>query len=134
MYYITNQNNQVVAVDKTLLDLIGLQSVEELYQKVIKGELSLTSLSPEDLTIVFGENEEYQYTFDLKSTSLSSMLGELTLNVLTTSESAEEAEENISLSDEMSLIENEEEPISVVETEDKGADEEIISILDELTF
>ncbi|MDM5271229.1 hypothetical protein PGH07_03485 [Sulfurovum sp. zt1-1] len=132
MYYITNQNHQVVAVDKALLDLIGLQSVEELYQKVIKEEISFTSLSPDSLIIVSGDNEENQYNFDLKSTSLSSMLGELTLNVLTTSEILEKPEkESISFSEDIGLIDEKEEPLSILETEDTGTDEEIISILDE---
>lgn len=141
MYYITNQTNQVVAADKALLDLIGLQSVEELYQKVIKGELSFTSLGSDNLTIVSEENGEH-YTFDLKSSSLSSMLGELTLNVLTSAELSEESElESSSFADEMSILETEEEPITfgepeeepiaVAESKDTGADDDIISILDE---
>jgi hypothetical protein len=131
MYYITNQTNQVVAADKALLDLIGLQSVEELYQKVIKGELSFTSLGSDNLTIVSEENGE-QYTFDLKSSSLSSMLGELTLNVLTSSELSEKSEvESTSFADEMSILESEEEPVAAAETEAAHEDEDIISVLDE---
>ena len=136
MYYITNQNDQVVAADKALLELIGLQSVEELYQRVIKGELSFTSLSPEDLVIVVGENEEEQYAFRLESSPLSSMLGELTLNVLTASELPEAQEkESTPSSDEITLLAHEEEPTPISETEKSSEDEDIISLLDdELLF
>ena len=136
MYYITNQNDQVVAADKALLELIGLQSVEELYQRVIKGELSFTSLSPEDLVIVVGENEEEQYAFRLESSPLSSMLGELTLNVLTASELPEAQEkESTPSSDEITLLAHEEEPAPISETEKSSGDEDIISLLDdELLF
>lgn len=132
MYYITNQNNQVVAADQALLDLIGLQSVEELYQKVIKGELSFASLSPEDLTITFGEHEEQQYTFHLQSSPLSSMLGALTLNILSASEFSEVPEkESVSLAEELSLIEREEEPVALTETQKSSEDEDIIPLWDE---
>ncbi|MBD3790864.1 MAG: hypothetical protein IE918_01740 [Campylobacterales bacterium] len=136
MYYITNQNDQVVAADKALLELIGLQSVEELYQRVIKGELSFTSLSPEDLVIVIGENEEEQYAFQLESSPLSSMLGELTLNVLTASELPEaEEKESTPSSDEITLLAHEEEPAPIIEAEKSSGEEDIISLLDdELLF
>ncbi|MGC9350730.1 MAG: hypothetical protein ACP5D3_01960, partial [Sulfurovum sp.] len=128
----TNQNDQVVAADQALLDLIGLQSVEELYQKVIKGELSFASLSPEDLTIVFGEHEEQQYTFHLQSSPLSSMLGALTLNILSASEFSEAPEkESVSLADEISLIERKEEPVALTETQKSSEDEDIIPLWDE---
>ncbi|MFT7878758.1 MAG: Hpt domain-containing protein [Sulfurimonas sp.] len=134
MYYITNQNNQVVAADKALLELLGLQNVEALYQKMIKGELSFTSLSPESLTISSDESEAEHHTFNLNSSSLSSMLGELTLNVLTTSEPSEkEDDETISFTEpeKINLTAHEEEPVTAPETEEASKDEDIISILDE---
>lgn len=126
MYYITNQNNQVVAADKALLELLGLQNVEALYQKMIKGELSFTSLNPDSLTIASEEDETEQHTFNLNSSSLSSMLGELTLNVLTLSEPSEKAEDET-----IAFTEPAEEPLTVAETEAENQDEGIISILDE---
>lgn len=159
MYYITNQNNQVVAADKALLELVGLQSIEELYQKMIKGELSLSSLSPDNVTITSEDNDE-QHTFDLKSSPLSSMLGELTLNVLISQELTEAPKtESVSPTEELSILEMEEEPVSIdeeetitfgepeeepitfgeteeepmaiVESEETSTDEDMISILDE---
>lgn len=135
MHYITNQNDQIVAADKALLELTGAQSVEELYQKVIKEELSFASLSPDDLIISFGDNEEKQYTFHLKSSPLSSMLGELTLNVLTSSGLSQAPEnENVSLADEISPIEREEEPAAFTETQKRSKNEDMISIPDEDFF
>jgi hypothetical protein len=101
---------------------------------MIKGELSFTSLSPESLTISSDESEAEQHTFNLNSSSLSSMLGELTLNVLTTSEPSEkEDDETISFTEpeEINLTAHEEEPVTATETEEASKDEDIISILDE---
>lgn len=135
MYYITNQNNQVIAADKALLDLIGLQSIEELYQKMIKGELSFASLSPEDLTIAFGYNEEQQYTFHQQSSPLFSMLGELTLYVLTSTDlSAVPEKAHAPSSEEITLLEPEEAPAAITETEKRIRDEEMIPILDDELF
>ncbi|MDD3592550.1 MAG: Hpt domain-containing protein [Sulfurovum sp.] len=135
MYYITNQNDQVIAADKALLELTGLQSVEELYQKMIKEKLSFVSLVPEDLTIAFGDHEEQQYTFHRESTPLFSMLGELTLHILTASDlSAAPENKLLSLDDDISLVEKEEEPAVFSETEKQSEDEEIIPILDDELF
>jgi hypothetical protein len=135
MYYITNQNDQVIAADKALLELTGLQSIEELYQKMIKEKLSFVSLVPEDLTITFGDNEEQQYTFHRESMPLFSMLGELTLHILTASDlSAAPEDKLLSLDDDISLIEKEEEPAVFSETEKQSENEEIIPILDDDLF
>ncbi|MDD2451323.1 hypothetical protein [Sulfurovum sp.] len=135
MYYITNQNDQVIAADKALLELTELQSVEELYQKMIKGELSFASLSPEDLTIAFGYNEEQQYTFHRESSPLFSMLGELTLHVLTATDlSAIPEKAPAPSSEEITLLEPEEAPAAITEPEKRSGDEEIIHILDDELF
>jgi len=135
MYYITNQNDQVIAADKALLELIGLQNVEELYQKIIKGELSFASLSPEDLTIAFGYNEEQQYTFHRESSPLFSMVGELMLHVLTDTDLSAVPEKALApSSEEITLLEPEEAPAVITETEKHIGDEEIIPILDDELF
>jgi len=132
MHYITNQNNQVVAADQALLDLLGLQSIEALYQKMIKEELSFISTSPEELTIIYGENEAQQHTFHLHRSPLLSMLGALTLNILSASKYSEAPkEESVSLADEISLIEREEAPVVPTEAEKSSDDEDIIPLWDE---
>ena len=132
MHYITNQNNQVVAADQALLDLLGLQGIEALYQKMIKEELSFISTSPEELSIIYGENEAKQYTFHLHRSPLLSMLGALTLNILSATKYSEAPkEESASLANEISLIEREEAPFVLTEAEKNSDDEDIIPLWDE---
>ena len=35
MYYITNQNNQIIAIDPSLLALLEVENIDELYKKIV---------------------------------------------------------------------------------------------------
>ncbi len=83
MYYITNQNNQIIAADPSLLSLLELDNINELYGELALGK-SAFSLSSEDetVTISTAENEE---TYDVEEHPLTSILGEMTLIQIKTS-------------------------------------------------
>ena len=86
MYYLLNQTNQIIAADKHLLSLCGVSHIDELSSKIILGD-TVFDLTEEKLTI---NNND---TYNVSKTSLSSMLGNLTLVTLTTEESLEENSE-----------------------------------------
>ncbi|UPT77130.1 hypothetical protein MN086_08715 [Sulfurovum sp. XGS-02] len=75
MYYILNETNQIIAADKNLLDLCGLSHIDELSLKLALGDTKF-DLSETDITITTDQNDT---TFPVSKTSLSSMLGHITL-------------------------------------------------------
>ena len=83
MYYLLNQTNQIIAADAQLLSLCGVSHIDELSSKIILGD-TVFDLTEEKLTI---NNND---TYEVSKTSLSSMLGNLTLVTLATEESQEE--------------------------------------------
>ena len=76
MYYILNETDQVVAADNDLLDLCGVSHINELSSKVFKNDIIFDFISDDTITVNIEGNEE-NYAFN--KTSLSSMLGQLTL-------------------------------------------------------
>ncbi len=76
MYYILNQTNQIIAVDDKLLDLCGLSHIDELSLKIALGDIKFDITSEENIIIATDNNDK---TFPMSKTSLSSMLGHLTL-------------------------------------------------------
>ncbi|HIQ47435.1 MAG TPA: hypothetical protein EYH57_07420, partial [Sulfurovum sp.] len=72
MYYLLNQTNQIIAADAQLLSLCGVSHIDELSSKIILGD-TVFNLTEEKLTI---NNND---TYAVSKTSLSSMLGNLTL-------------------------------------------------------
>ena len=146
MYYITNQHGQIIAADHALLEHLGLNDIEELYKKIALEELSLTSVSPEEIAI---RQKTEQQTYRFEGSKLSSMFGDLTLNLLQTSDIREaesrfdepaliddtqegalkEEEEAILLLEDnepLAAKETEEEPLSIPDTggEEERSDEE----------
>ena len=75
MYYILNQNEQIVAVDPELLSQLAVSSVDELYQKISLEEIVLT-LENEKFSIT--ENGTIR-TFSATKSPLTGTLGELIL-------------------------------------------------------
>lgn len=73
MYYLLNQTNQIIAADEGLLTLCGVSHIDELSSKIILGDTTLTPLSEDKIII----NNDQTYT--IYKTSLSSMLGDITL-------------------------------------------------------
>jgi len=41
MYYITNQNNQIIATDPSLLALLEVENIDDLYKKIALGDIKL---------------------------------------------------------------------------------------------
>ena len=75
MYYITNQNNQIIAADPSLLTLLEVKNIDELYREIVLGNTKF-SLSTDKVTITTSQNEE---SYDVTHHALSSMMGNITL-------------------------------------------------------
>ena len=73
MYYLLNQTNQIIAADESLLALCGVSHIDELSSKIILGDTTFDPVSEDKIII----NNDQTYT--ISKTSLSSMLGDLTL-------------------------------------------------------
>ena len=86
MYYITNQNNQIIAIDPNLLALLEVENIDDLYRDIALGDIKF-SPSKEDsrITIEKAQNKE---TYDVENTDLSGMLGNITLVQIQTSPKA----------------------------------------------
>ncbi len=136
MYYITNQNNQIIAIDPSLSALLEVENIDEFYRGVALGDLKFSSSTEEGkVTIATAVNEK---TYDATYHNLSSMLGDLTLVQIQISAEAaasrdkEESVEdllNIDLNteDEMSLLHDD--MISIKDTQDLPEDD-IDSLID----
>ena len=79
MYYILNETNQIIAADESLLNACGLSHIDELSLKVALGEIKFDPASETDLTITIDNNDK---TYSISKSSLSSLLGRLTLVTL----------------------------------------------------
>ncbi len=148
MYYITNQNNQIIAIDPSLLALLKVENIDELYRKTALGDITFSSLTAEDskITITTVYEEE---TYDAVCTDLSGILGDITLVQIQTSPEASISIDNDTapIEDLLSIGTDEEDIISIlddtfkeVEDEDKSikdllstenTEEDMISILDD---
>jgi hypothetical protein len=95
MYYILNETNQIIAADDNLLGLCGLSHIDELSLKIALGDTKL-DLSEENIII---NNDKM---FPISKTSLSSMLGHITLVEIQAEE--EKAEEEKVEEDELSVL------------------------------
>ncbi len=142
MYYITNQNNQIIAIDPSLLALLKVENIDELYRKTALGDITFSSLTAEDskITITTVYEEE---TYDAVCTDLSGILGDITLVQIQTSPEASISIDNDTapIEDLLSIgtdeediifkeVKDEDEPIEespAIETDE----EDIISILDD---
>ena len=82
MYYILNETNQIIAADNHLLNLCDVSNINELSAKLAVGELKF-DLSETSLSILIDNSETM---FSINKTSLSSMLGHLTLVEMTAEE------------------------------------------------
>ena len=88
MYYILNETNQIIAADDNLLALCGLSHIDELSLKIALGDTKF-DLSEKNIII---NNNNIDKTFPISKTSLSSMLGHITLVEIQAKE--EKAEED----------------------------------------
>ncbi|RRS32940.1 MAG: hypothetical protein P794_00030 [Epsilonproteobacteria bacterium (ex Lamellibrachia satsuma)] len=92
MYYITNENNQIIAIDSMLLAIVGMENIDDLYKEIALGNIAFSSSDEEGkVTITTPQNKE---SYHAESHLLSGMLGNITLVQLqTSSEETEPLEE-----------------------------------------
>lgn len=96
MYYILNETNQIIAADDSLLNLCGVAHINELSSSIAKGDTTFDFESDVNVNLTVGRNQE---SYKISRTSLSSLLGTLTLASL----SVEKAEEEITFGDYLTL-------------------------------
>ena len=104
MYYILNETGQIIAADDQLLRLGEVSHIDELSSNIIQRDTIFDLMSENTLNVTTGGNVE---TFAVVKTSLSSMLGNLTLVSLSTED--EETESVTPLLDELNIHSNIEE-------------------------
>lgn len=75
MHYILNETNQIIAADEKLLELCGVSHIDQLSLSIALGEIKF-DLTDENMTLTHNSSDT---TFLMTKTSLSSMLGHLTL-------------------------------------------------------
>ncbi len=88
MYYILNETNQIIAADDSLLNLCGVAHINELSSSIAKGDTAFDFESDVNVTITSEGNKE---NYNISKTSLSSLLGSLTLVNLSIEEAEEDA-------------------------------------------
>jgi HPt (histidine-containing phosphotransfer) domain-containing protein len=77
MYYITNQDNQIIAIDPSLLALLEVKNIDELYRNIALGDIKFSlSAENEKITIKTAQNEE---TYGAEHHRLSGILGNMIL-------------------------------------------------------
>ena len=76
MYYITNQSQEVLAVETTLLKKLNVATLAELYQKMALDEIRFEKKSATLLSLHFQDTTE---SHRVRTSTLSTFLGELTL-------------------------------------------------------
>lgn len=76
MYYITNQDDHIIAADSNLLLLLNIKDLAELCTKIIHEEITFLYLSDKNVVIQTPYSED-SYTY--QKTELTSLLGKLTL-------------------------------------------------------
>jgi len=75
MYYIINQNHQIIAIDNALLALLTVENIDELYRKIALGDIDFSSLDKE----VIITTPEAKRSFHAETELLTGMLGNITL-------------------------------------------------------
>jgi HPt (histidine-containing phosphotransfer) domain-containing protein len=75
MYYIVNHTEHIIAADKSLLDLLSLDRIDELYTKIALGDIQFTRSNA--MVTITAENHESIYP--IQSHILSGVLGDMTL-------------------------------------------------------
>ena len=76
MYYITNQDKQIIAADSSLIKLFNVKNINELYKEILLKNIQILPSIGDTVTI---KTTLSQHTFDIKLHSFSSLLGDFTL-------------------------------------------------------
>jgi len=135
MYYILNQNGQIVAVDPELLAQLAIDDVDKLYAKISLKELSIAF---EDNMVTVTNNAQ-THTFTAQRHPLTGILGELTLiSIDAQSRTHEESTPDtlsIATDDELFSIKEDETPLVLEDPTHQIAEEEPLSLeKDEILF
>jgi len=77
MYYITNQNDQIIAADTELLNLFDVENIDELYKEIALGNINFLSAEEKEKITITTVVEEKIY--DVEYNILSGLLGNMTL-------------------------------------------------------
>jgi hypothetical protein len=75
MYYIVNHTQHIIAADSSLLELLSVSSIDELYTKIALGNIEFSKV--DDILIITTENETLSYT--AKTHELLGILGDISL-------------------------------------------------------
>jgi len=76
MYYITNQDKQVIAADSSLIKLLNVKDINELYKEILLKNIQILPSIGDTVTI---KTALSQHTFDTKLHAFSSLLGDFSL-------------------------------------------------------
>jgi len=88
MNYITNQTNQVIAADDSLLELLHVENIEKLSTQIALGNIHFAALTEECISIT---TDVETFTFDSHTSVLSSVVGSLNLISLKSVDDEEES-------------------------------------------
>jgi len=128
MYYILNQNEQIVAVDPQLLSHLEVDNADDFYKRLALKDISF-KLFDDEVTISSKENV---YTFPVKTSSLSGILGELTLvDIDSNAAVSSAASESESKDDEPITYFDKKES---TDTEEKSSEDELLIFNDDDLF
>lgn len=75
MYYIVNQTEHIIATDSSLLKLLSVENIDELYRKIALGDIKFTT-SDEKITIT---TKNRTRSYQTENHILSGILGDMTL-------------------------------------------------------
>ncbi len=75
MYYIVNHAEHIIAADSSLLELLSVENINELYTKIALGEIKFTT-SSEEVTITTKNGIK---SYQAQNHMLSGILGDITL-------------------------------------------------------
>ncbi|PHS41691.1 MAG: hypothetical protein COB07_01190 [Sulfurovum sp.] len=129
MYYILNETDQIIAADNHLLGLCSVNNINELSSILAVGEIKF-DLSATSLSIHIDKSDKM---FSISKTSLSSMLGHLTLVELASEEENDLAELPISefsiddITEDLTPLDLDSDLISILSDSDKDTVQDEIS-------
>jgi hypothetical protein len=75
MYYIVNHTQHIIAADNSLLDLLCVENIDELYTKIALGDIKFV---PSDTKVTISTAKSTE-SYQTQSHILSGMLGNITL-------------------------------------------------------
>ena len=87
MYYIVNQDKQIIAADADFLSLLNMESLQELFTKTASGQISFDETGMHTLEI---HRESDTLTLDRNSHPITTLMGDLLLYEVSEPEEAEE--------------------------------------------